>query len=58
MGYRSFLVVIDDFSKIVWTVALKINITQTITNSSENILSSSKRRPNLNESDCGSEFFY
>ena len=58
MGYKYLLVVIDDFSKLVWTNALKNNIAQTITNSSENILSSSKGRPNLNESDCGSEFFY
>ena len=47
---------VDNFSEFCWTVPLKIRIAQIITNSSENSLKSSKRRPNLTESDDGSEF--
>ena len=41
-GYRYVLVVIDNFSKFGWTVALKNKNAQTIKNSFENILISSK----------------
>ena len=50
------MVVIDHFSKFGWIVPLKNKNGQTITNSFENFLISSKRRPNLIESDDGSEF--
>ena len=46
---------IDNFSKIGWRVPLKKDA-QTIKNSFEDILNSSKRRPNLIESDDGYEF--
>ena len=56
-GYRNVLVIIDNFSKFGWTVLLKNKNAQTIKDSSENILISSKRRPNLIESDRGKEFY-
>ena len=56
-GYRYVLVVIDNFSKFGWTVPLKNKSAQRIKDSFENILMSSKRRPNLIESDRGKEFY-
>ena len=56
-GYRYVLVVIDNFSKFGWTVPLKNKNAQTIKDSFENILISSKRKPNLVESDRGKEFY-
>ena len=56
-GYRYVLVVIDIFSKYGWTVPLKNKNAQTIKNSFGNILISSKRSPNLIESDRGIEFY-
>ena len=55
-GYRYVLVTIDNFSKYGWTVPLKNKNAQTIKDSFENILISSKRKPNLIESDRGKEF--
>ena len=56
-GYRYVLLIIDNFSKYGWTVPLKNKNAQTIKNSFENILISSKRSPNLIESDRGKEFY-
>ena len=56
-GYRYVLVVIDNFSKFGWTVPLKNKNAQTIKDSFENILISSKRKPNLIETDHGREFY-
>ena len=56
-GYRHVLVIIENFSKFGWTITLKSKKAQTIKNSFENILISSKRRPNLIESDRGKEFY-
>ena len=56
-GYRYVLVVIDNFSKFGWTVPLKNKNAQTIKDSFENILTNSKRKPNLIESDRGKEFY-
>ena len=56
-GYRYVLVVIDNFSKYGWTIPLKNKNAQTIKNSFENILISSKRKLNLIESDRGKEFY-
>ena len=56
-GYRYVLVVIDNFSKFGWTTALKNKNAQTIKDSFENILISSKRKPNLIETDRGKEFY-
>ena len=56
-GYRYVLVVIDNFSKFGWTTPLKNKNAQTIKDSFELILISSKRKPNLIESDRGREFY-
>ena len=56
-GYRYVLVIIDNFSKFGWTVPLKNKKAQTIKDSFENILISSKRSPNLIETDRGKEFY-
>ena len=56
-GYRYVLVTIDNFSKFGWTIPLKNKNAQTIKDSFENILTSSKRKPNLVESDRGKEFY-
>ena len=55
-GYRYILVIIDNFSKFGWAIPLKNKNAQTITDSFEKILISSKRRPNLIESDRGKQF--
>ena len=55
-GYRYVLVVIDNSSKFGWTIPLKNKNAQTIKDSFENILISSKRSPNLIETDRGKEF--
>ena len=56
-GYRCVLVIIDNFRKFGWTVPIKNKTAQTIKDSFENILISSKRRPNLIETDRGKEFY-
>ena len=55
--YRYVLVIIDNFSKFVWTVSLKNKNAQRIKDSFENILIKSKRKPNLIETDRGKEFY-
>ena len=56
-GYRYILVIIDNFSKYGWTIPLKNKNAKTIKDSFENILISSKRKPNLSETDRGKEFY-
>ena len=56
-GYRYVLVTIDNFSKYGWTTPLKNKNAITIKDSFENILISSKRKPNLIETDRGKEFY-
>ena len=56
-GYRYVLVIIDNFSKYGWTIPLKNKNAQTVKGSFENILISSKRKPNLIETDRGKEFY-
>ena len=56
-GYRYVLVTIDNFSKYGFTIPLKNKKSQTIKDSFENILISSKRKPNLIETDRGKEFY-
>ena len=55
--YRYVLVIIDNFSKFGWIIPLKNKNAQTIKDSFENILISSKRKPNLIETDRGKEFY-
>ena len=56
-GYRYILVIIDDLSKFGWIVPLNNKNGQTIKDSFESIIISSKRKPNLIESDHGEEFY-
>ena len=56
-GYRYVLVVIDNFSKYGWTIPIKNKNAQTIKDSFENILISSKRKPNLIETDRDKGFY-
>ena len=56
-GYRYIHVIIDNFSKYGWTVPLKNKNAQSIKDSFENIFISSKRKPNLIETDRGKEFY-
>ena len=56
-GYRYVFVIIDIFSKFGWTLPLKNKNAQTIKDSFENILISSKRKLNLIETDRGKEFY-
>ena len=56
-GNRYILLVIDNFSKFGWTVALKNKNALTIKDSFENIIINSKRKPNLIETDSGKEFY-
>ena len=56
-GYRYVLVVIDNFSKYGWTVPIKNKNAQTIKDSFENIIISSKRSSNLLEGDRDRGFY-
>ena len=56
-GYRYVLVIIDNFSKFGWKVPLKSKNAIILKDSFESILISSKRKPNLIESDRGKEFY-
>ena len=56
-GYRYVLVIIDNFSKLGWTIHMKNKNAQTRKDSFENILINSKRKPNVIESDRGKEFY-
>ena len=56
-GYRYVLITIDNFSKFGWTIPLKKKNAQIKKDSFENILISSKRKPNLIETDRGKEFY-
>ena len=56
-GHRYILVVINNFSKFGWVVPLKNKFAQTITEAFSNIITISKRKPNLIESDRGKEFY-
>ena len=56
-GYRYVLVIIDNFIKFGWTIPLKNRNAITTKESSENLLISSKRKPDLIETDRGKKFF-
>ena len=55
-NYRYVLAIIDNFSKFGWPVPLKNKNAQTIKDSTEKILISSKRKPNSIETDRGRKF--
>ena len=56
-NYRYVLVIIHNFSKYGWTIPLKNKDAQTKKDSFENFLITSKRKPNLIETDRGKEFY-
>ena len=56
--HRFLLAVTDNVCKFGWRVPLKSNRAQTVNDSFENILNSSKRKPKLNETDDGEEFVH
>ena len=55
-GYRYILLVIDNFSKFGLTVLLKNKYAQSITDAFSQIIKTSKRKPNLLETDDGKEY--
>ena len=55
-GFRYIFIIIDNFSKCLRAIPLKIKYSQTITNEFSNIITTSKRKPLKIESDRGSEF--
>ena len=56
-AYRYVLVIIDSFSNLGWTVPLKNKNAQTIKDSFENNLITSKRSPALFETDRSKKFY-
>ena len=56
-GFRYIFVIIDNFSKYLWTIPLKNKYSQTITNDFSNILTTSQRKRLKIESDRGTEFY-
>ena len=56
-GFRYTFIIIDNFSKYVWTISLKKKYSKTITDEFSNISSTSKRCPVELESDRGAEFY-
>ena len=55
-GYRYVLVCVDNFSKYGWGIPLKNKYASTIKDGFEQIITTSKRKPNLIETDEGKEF--
>ena len=55
-GYRYILVVIDNFSKFGWTIPLKNKYAQSLRDAFSQINKSSRRKPNLLETDDGKEY--
>lgn len=56
-GYRYILVVIDCYSKYLWTVAVKDKTGSTVTNAMKHVLKEAKYSPKHIQSDQGKEFF-
>ena len=55
-GYGYTLVVIDNFSKIGWTIHLKNKYAQSITDLFSQTVKTSRHKPNLLETDDGKEY--
>ena len=55
-GYRCILVIIDNFSKFGWTIPLKNKYARSITDAFSQIIKTSRREPNLLETDDGKEY--
>ena len=56
-GFRYIFIIIDNFSKYLWDIALRNKYGQTIANEFSNILTTSKRTPLKIESDRGEESY-
>ena len=56
-GYRYIFIIIDNYSKYLWSVPLRNKYSQTITNEFSNILTTSKRKTLKIQSDRGTEFY-
>ena len=55
-GYRYILVVVDNFSKFRWTIPLKNKYAQSITDAFSQNMKTSRRKPDLLETDDGKEY--
>ena len=55
-GYKYILVVVDNFSKFGWTIPVKNKYAQSITDAFSHISETTKRKPNLLETDDGKEY--
>ena len=55
-GYRYILVVVDNFSKFGWTIPLKNQNAQSIRDAFSQIIKTSRRKPNLLETDDDKEY--
>ena len=55
-GYRYILVVIDNFSKFGWAIPLNNQFAESITDAFSQIIKTSRRKPNLLETDDGKEY--
>ena len=55
-SYRYILVVIDNFSKLGWTIPLKNKFVQSITDAFSQVVKTSGRKPHLLETDDGKEY--
>ena len=56
-GHKYILVIIDNFSKFLWTVPLKTKNAQNITDEFQNIIKTSKRTPKNLHTDRGTEYY-
>ena len=56
-GYRYIFTIIDNLSKYLWAIPVKIKFSQTITQEISKILTTSNRIPLEIESDRGTEFY-
>ena len=56
-GHKYILVIIDNFSKFLWTVPLKTKNAQIITDEFQNIIKTSKRSPKNLHTDRGTEYY-
>lgn len=56
-GYRYILVVIDCFSKFLWTRALKTKSAEEVSKAMGSVLQQSQRHPHHIQSDLGKEFY-
>ena len=55
-GYRYILVIIDKFSRFGWTIPLKNKHANSMVDAFSQIIKTSKRKPNLLETDDGKEY--